>query len=64
MRDAQELYVDDPVQKILTVRMRRTVLYPKYNSMGPGCQNYRLDTAPKKTIIYILSQEIKQLPLQ
>jgi len=40
-----ELYVADPVQKILTVHMRRTVLYPKYDSMGPGCQNYRLDTA-------------------
>jgi hypothetical protein len=63
MRDMHELYVADTVQKLLSVRMRRTVLYPKYNSMGPGCQNYRLDTA-QKTIIYILSRETKQLPLQ
>lgn len=48
MKDMHELYVADPVQNLLTVRMRSTVLYPKYDSMSPGCQNYRLDTAPKK----------------
>jgi len=64
MKDMHELYVADSVEKMLTVRMRSTVLYPKYDSMGPGCQNYRLDTAPKKTtMIYSLSQETKQLPL-
>jgi hypothetical protein len=61
-KDMHELYVADPVQKILTVHMRRTALYPKYDSMGLGCRNYRLDTAQKTTIIYVLSQETKQLP--
>ena len=49
MKDMDELYVADPLQKILTVHTGSTVLYPKYDSLGPRCQNYRLDTAKKKT---------------
>jgi hypothetical protein len=57
MRDMHEIYVADPVQKILSVRIRRIVLYKKYNTMGPGCQNYRLDTTQETTITNISSGE-------